>query len=74
MHETRIYKKSEAIVFCNTKEKYGGLSNMAGGFPLRINNRTIWNTEALYQSLKFTGQADIQELIIINDYPLSRPK
>ena len=33
-HQIRTYCRSNSAVFLKTKEKHGGLSNMAGGFPL----------------------------------------
>lgn len=70
MYESRIYKKNEVIVFRKTKEKYGGLSNMASGFILNVNNKVIWNTESLYQSIKFTNNPNIQSKIIANKNPM----
>ncbi|MBQ0070996.1 MAG: NADAR family protein [Spirochaetales bacterium] len=60
---TRIYKRSESIVFCKTKEAFGGLSNMAAGFPIHINDVTAKSSEALYQALKFPGYPEIQKEI-----------
>ena len=31
-HQLRTYHRTDSAVFLKTKEKYGGLSNMAGGF------------------------------------------
>jgi hypothetical protein len=35
-NQIRVYRRSESVVFLKTTEAFGGLSNMAGGFPLRV--------------------------------------
>jgi hypothetical protein len=40
-------------VFYKAKEVFGGLSNMAGGFPLVVNGIHILTSEALYQACYF---------------------
>lgn len=62
---------SEAIIFKKTKELYGGLSNMASGFPLLINGVSILTSEALYQACRFPHLPDIQERIIKEKSPMS---
>lgn len=59
----RQYLKYNCIVFRSTKGKYGSLSNMAGGFPIKIKDNWIYNSEALYQALKYPDFADIQKRI-----------
>jgi type I restriction enzyme S subunit len=60
------YNRSESIVFCKTKEAFGGLSNMAGGFPLRFAGHDYLTSEHLYQCLRFPQypslQADIRAI------------
>ena len=60
----RIYKRSESIVFRKTKEAFGGLSNMAPGFPIKIGEIEIGTSEALYQACRFPHSEDIQRMII----------
>jgi len=36
-----------------TKEAFGGLSNMAGGYGLQVNGIHIPSSEALYQACRF---------------------
>lgn len=67
----RIYKRSDSIVFMKTKESFGGLSNMAGGFPLNVNRINIRTSEALYQACRFPHNADLQNLIISQASPMS---
>ena len=69
--QTRTYKRSESVVFLKTKEAFGGLSNMAGGFPLSINGIKIRTTEALYQICRFPHLPDVQNLIIEQKSPMT---
>lgn len=61
--DVEYYVRETAVVFKKTKEQFGGLSNMAGGYPLLINNKEWRTTEALYQALRFPDRPDIQEKI-----------
>lgn len=67
----RIYKKCECIVFHKTKEEFGGLSNMASGFPLYINNVSIKTSEALYQACRFPHLPNIQKIILEAKSPMT---
>jgi len=69
--QERVYLPDDCIVFRKTKETYGGLSNMAGGFPLRINGVRIWSSEALYQACRFPSRKDIQEVIVAERSPMT---
>lgn len=71
---TRKYHKSNCITFRSTKGKYGALSNMAPGFPVRLGETYIGTVEALYQSLKFTNFPKIQEQIINFASPIQAKK
>src|ERR1700679_7168 len=62
--QQRIYIADECAVFRVTTEKYGGLSNMAGGFPLKVNDTTVWSSEALYQACRFPLEPDIQRVVL----------
>lgn len=65
------YLRPESVVFLKTKEKYGGLSNMAGGFPLQVNGVQILTSEALYQACRFPHLPEVQQLIIEQKSPMS---
>jgi hypothetical protein len=65
-----IYNVDECCVFKKTKEKYGGLSNMAGGFPLMVNGISILTSEALYQACRYPHLPDIQKEIIDQKSPM----
>lgn len=49
----RAYRIGHAAVFCRTRERWGCLSNMAAGFPLRYAGLSFPSSESLYQSLRF---------------------
>lgn len=69
MYETRIYRKENVSFFCKTKDYLGGLSNMASGYPLSINNQVINSSEALYQALRFPNKPELQLKIISQRNP-----
>lgn len=69
--QIRIYDRNESIVFLKTKDSFGGLSNMAGGFPLRVNDVNILTAEALYQSCRFPHLPDVQRVIIGQKSPMT---
>jgi ribA/ribD-fused uncharacterized protein len=70
-HEHKIYNANECCVFRKTKELYGGLSNMASGFPLKVNGVHILTSEAIYQACRFPHLPDVQEKIIKEKSPMS---
>lgn len=70
-YEHKIYKADECCIFRKTKDLYGGLSNMASGFPLKVNGIEILTSEALYQACRFPHLPDIQEKIIKEKSPMS---
>lgn len=67
----RNYLRSESAVFNKTKERFGGLSNMAGGFPLMVNGTRIRTSEALYQACRFPHIPDLQRQIIDERSPMA---
>ena len=69
--QVRVYNIKECISFKKTNEEFGGLSNMASGFPLKINNIDIKTSEALYQSMRFPDYPDIQKEIIYQKSPMT---
>lgn len=70
-HEHKVYNANECCVFRKTKELYGGLSNMASGYPLKVNGVHILTSEAIYQACRFPHLPDIQEKIIKEKSPMS---
>jgi type I restriction enzyme, S subunit len=69
--EPRIYHRGDSVVFLKTKEAFGGLSNMAAGYPLEVNGIHIRTAEALYQACRFPHLPDIQRLIIAQTSPMT---
>lgn len=69
----RIYDPTQQklAIFKKTHEQWGEYSNMASGFPIRINNHVLLSSEALYQALKFTDYPDIQKKIIAERSPMT---
>lgn len=68
--EIRVYKKENSSIFKKNNEEFGGLSNMATGFPLKINGVEIRTTEALYQACRFPHLPEIQQKIIEQKSPM----
>jgi ribA/ribD-fused uncharacterized protein len=69
--ETRTYSRGEAVAFRKTNEKFGGLSNMAPGFPLEVNGIHIRTAEALYQACRFPHIPEVQKLILDERSPMT---
>lgn len=69
--QTRIYFRAESVVVYKTKDDFGGLSNMAAGFPLQVNGVHILTTEALYQACRFPLRPEVQREIIGQNSPMT---
>ena len=69
--QLRYYKRSEVVSFRRTNERFGGLSNMAPGFPLLVNGIQIKTSEALYQACRFPHLPEIQRMIIEEKSPMT---
>ena len=69
--KTRTYNRNECITFRKTQEDFGGLSNMAGGYPLKVNGIHILTSEALYQACRFPHLPEIQKVIISQKSPMT---
>lgn len=68
---TRTYERHACITFRKTDEAFGGLSNMAPGFSLKVNGILIRTSEALYQACRFPRMPDVQRLIIEQKSPMT---
>ena len=64
------YDRDGCIVICRSKEPFGGLLNMAAGFPLVVNGVTFNSLEHLYQCLRFPNLPGIQRRINSKASPL----
>lgn len=69
--ENRRYSRQDCVVFHKTKEAFGGLSNMAAGFPLEVEGVSIRTSEALYQACRFPHNPELQHLIIGERSPMA---
>jgi type I restriction enzyme, S subunit len=69
--QTRTYDRASSVVFLRTRESFGGLSNMAGGFPLLVQGTRIYSSEALYQACRFPHLPKVQRLIIEQTSPMT---
>ncbi|MCI5129125.1 MAG: NADAR family protein [Candidatus Electrothrix sp. AUS3] len=67
----RTYRRADVVVFYKTKESFGGLSNMASGYPLLVNGVRILTSEALYQACRFPHLPDVQRKIIGQRSPMT---
>jgi ribA/ribD-fused uncharacterized protein len=67
----RTYVRSEVVVVHETKKGFGGLSNMASGYPLLINGVEILTSEALYQACRFPHHPELQQEIIAQWSPMA---
>jgi len=67
----RTYHRADVVVVHKTKESFGGLSNMASGFPLLVNGVRILTSEALYQACRFPHLPDVQREIIGQRSPMT---
>lgn len=66
----KIYNISECAVFSKTTAAYGGLSNMASGYSLFVNEINIANSEILYQCCRFPLFPKLQQEIISIENPM----
>jgi len=67
----RTYLRTDAAVFRKTAESFGGLSNMAPGYPIRINGVLYHTSEALYQACRFPHRPEVQKLIVGQHSPMT---
>jgi ribA/ribD-fused uncharacterized protein len=69
--EERTYAREACIVFYKTREAFGGLSNMAAGYPLQVGPIRIPTSEALYQACRFPHLPDVQATILRQASPMA---
>jgi ribA/ribD-fused uncharacterized protein len=70
MFEDRAFVRAESATFKKTDERYGGLSNMCGGYPVFVNKTRILTTEHLYQISRFPENPEIQREILGTKSPM----
>ena len=71
MRGFRTYQLTDSIVFHKTRAEFGGLSNMAAGFSLNVNNIIIPSAEHLYQACRFPHHPLVQLEIINEPSPMT---
>jgi ribA/ribD-fused uncharacterized protein len=73
MSETQIrtYQCKDVIRFRKTAEEFGGLSNMAPGFPIVVLGHRIRTSEALYQACRFPHMPEVQRMILNEGSPMT---
>lgn len=69
--DSRTYHAEEIISFRKTGEEFGGLSNMAPGFPIRVAGVSLRTSEALYQACRFPHMPEVQRLIVSEISPMT---
>ncbi|MCX2780605.1 NADAR family protein [Microbulbifer thermotolerans] len=67
----RSYKLNDVVSFKKTNERWGGLSNMAPGYPLFVLGFEIRSSEALYQACRFPHMPEVQHKIILQNSPMT---
>jgi ribA/ribD-fused uncharacterized protein len=73
MGETQIrtYQTKDVVRFRKTNEEFGGLSNMAPGFPVVVLGYRIRTSEALYQACRFPHMPEVQQMILNEGSPMT---
>jgi hypothetical protein len=66
----KVYNINECVVFSKTTGPFGGLSNMAAGYSLFVNEVNITNSEILYQCCRFPLFPKLQQDIIAIENPM----
>ena len=69
--QLRTYQAKEVVRFRKTTEEYGGLSNMAPGFPVVVLGHRIRTSEALYQACRFPHMPEVQAMILNEGSPMT---
>jgi len=67
---TKTFVRADCATFRKTTERFGALSNMAGGFPLRVNGIRILTTEALYQAMRWPHIPEVQKRVLDEASPM----
>jgi ribA/ribD-fused uncharacterized protein len=69
--EPRTYERDAIVAFRKTNGAFGGLSNMAPGYPITLCSLTVRTSEALYQACRFPHLPDVQRLILDEVSPMT---
>jgi N-glycosidase YbiA len=66
-----VYQREDCVIFHKTRETFGGLSNMASGYPLQVAGVAIPSSEALYQACRFPHLPEVQRAIVQQSSPMT---
>jgi ribA/ribD-fused uncharacterized protein len=69
--QIRTYRTQDVVRFRKTSEEFGGLSNMAPGFPILVLGHRIRTSEALYQACRFPHMPEVQKIILTEASPMT---
>ena len=69
--QIRTYQAQDIVRFRKTADQFGGLSNMAPGFPIVVLEHSIRTSEALYQACRFPHMPDVQKMILNERSPMT---
>ena len=69
--DRRTYRADDIISFRKTAEAFGGLSNMAPGYPVHVAGVAVRTAEALYQACRFPHLPDVQRMIVDETSPMT---
>ena len=68
--DIRLYNIEDCISFRKTSEQFGGLSNMAPRYMIKLHGIEILTSEALYQACRFPDYPEIQQEIFKQHSPM----
>lgn len=68
---SRTYEIGDVVCFRKTREAFGGLSNMAPGFPILVGGVFARTSEALYQACRFPHLPGLQRQILAERSPMT---
>lgn len=70
MADYRTYDPNAVAPFLRVRDLYGPFSNMAAGYPIRLDGATIGSSEALYQALRFPHLPEFQREVLDQPAPI----
>lgn len=69
--ESRTYRTTDIVSFRKTDEPFGGLSNMAPRYPIRVGDVEARTAEALYQACRYPHLPAVQAQILSERSPMT---
>lgn len=67
----RAYRRDGAAVFASVKDRFGGLSNMAGKYPVRVGDVEARTADALFMACQFPDAPELQEEMLRLPNPIA---